>query len=118
MHTSKLLYLTKEYGISGEFYFHFRSKISYFFSFHRKRYGDESLIRTINYEPCIFARETQKILEKRLNNLDMEVTKPCEILPHRPAYFRSFPILDKSVLSKECPSRYNGMQSHLSNGIK
>uniref|UniRef100_A0A336KT57 CSON010862 protein n=1 Tax=Culicoides sonorensis TaxID=179676 RepID=A0A336KT57_CULSO len=76
----------------------------------RKRYGDESLIRTINYEPCIFARETQKILEKRLNTLDLEVTKPCEILPHRPAYFRSFPILDKSVLSQECPSRGNSLR--------
>lgn len=48
----------------------------------------------------------------------MEVTKPCEILPHRPAYFRSFPILDKAVLLKECPSRYNGMQSRFSNEMK
>lgn len=50
-------------------------------------------------------RETQRLLEKRLNNVDMEVSPPSEILPNRPAYFRSFPILDKSVLNQENASR-------------
>lgn len=74
-------------------------------SFYRKRHGGESVIRTAVYEPCIVARETQRLLEKRLNSVDMEVSPPSEILPNRPAYFRSFPILDKSVLNQENASR-------------
>lgn len=66
--------------------------------FCRKRHGGDNMIRSANYEPCILARETQRFLDKRLNNVDMEVTAPSEILPNRPAYFRSFPILEKSVL--------------------
>lgn len=65
---------------------------------HRKRHGGENILRAANYEPCILARETQRILEKRLNNIDMEVNAPTEILPNRPAYFRCFPTLEKSVL--------------------
>lgn len=65
------------------------------------------MIRTANYEPCILARETQRILDKRLHNIDMEVAPPSEILPNRPAYFRGFPILEKSVLNQECASRYS-----------
>lgn len=71
----------------------------------RKRYGGESMIRATSYEPCILARETQKILDKRLANIDMEVAPPSEILPNRPAYFRSFPLLDKGVLNQESVSR-------------
>lgn len=71
----------------------------------RKRHGGESMIRTIHYEPCILTRETQRILDKRLNTTDMEVAPPSEILPNRPAYFRSFPILEKSVLNQESSSR-------------
>lgn len=63
------------------------------------------MIRSAHYEPCILARETQRFLDKRLNNVDMEVTAPSEILPNRPAYFRCFPILEKSVLNQESASR-------------
>ncbi|XP_055707091.1 DENN domain-containing protein 5A isoform X3 [Phlebotomus papatasi] len=83
----------------------------------RKRFGGESIIRTSNYEPCISARETLKILEKRLNSVDMEVAPPSEILPNRPAYFRSFPILDKSVLNQESASRGNSLR-RVKNGAK
>uniref|UniRef100_A0A1B0C827 DENN domain-containing protein 5B n=2 Tax=Lutzomyia longipalpis TaxID=7200 RepID=A0A1B0C827_LUTLO len=83
----------------------------------RKRFGGESIIRTSNYEPCISARETLKILEKRLNNVDMEVAPPSEILPNRPAYFRSFPVLDKSVLNQESASRGNSLR-RVKNGGK
>lgn len=63
-------------------------------------------MRAAHYEPCILARETQRFLDKRLNNVDMEVTAPSEILPNRTqSFFRSFPILDKSVLSQESASR-------------
>lgn len=71
----------------------------------RKRYGGENVMRAASYEPCILARETQRFLDKRLSNVDMEVAPPSEILPNRPAYFRSFPILDKSVLNQESASR-------------
>lgn len=70
---------------------------------YRERHGGE--IRTAHYEPCILARETQRFLDKRLNNVDMEVSPPSEILPNRPAYFRCFPILEKSVLNQESSSR-------------
>lgn len=81
----------------------------FFFSFiihvNRKRQGGENIMRTASYEPCILARETQRFLDRRLSNIDMEVAPPSEILPNRPAYFRSFPILDKSVLNQESASR-------------
>jgi DENN domain-containing protein 5 len=63
------------------------------------------MIRAANYEPCIMARESQRILDKRMTSIDMEVAPPSEILNNRPSYFRSFPILEKSVLNQECASR-------------
>ena len=63
------------------------------------------MIRANSYEPCVLSQKTQHALEKRLNTVDMEVTPPSEILSNRPAYFRSFPILEKSVLNQECTSR-------------
>ncbi|XP_058055954.1 DENN domain-containing protein 5A [Anopheles bellator] len=76
----------------------------------RKRYGGESMIRTANYEPCILARETQKLLDKRLLAVDMEVAPPSEILDKRAPYYRSFPLLEKSVLNQECVSRGNSLR--------
>ncbi|XP_050081319.1 DENN domain-containing protein 5B isoform X2 [Anopheles maculipalpis] len=76
----------------------------------RKRYGGESMIRTANYEPCILARETQKLLDKRLQTVDMEVAPPSEILDKRAPYYRSFPLLEKSVLNQECVSRGNSLR--------
>uniref|UniRef100_A0A182J8D9 Uncharacterized protein n=1 Tax=Anopheles atroparvus TaxID=41427 RepID=A0A182J8D9_ANOAO len=76
----------------------------------RKRYGGESMIRTANYEPCILARETQKLLDKRLQAVDMEVAPPSEILDKRPPYYRSFPLLEKSALNHECVSRGNSLR--------
>ncbi|XP_031629908.1 DENN domain-containing protein 5B isoform X2 [Contarinia nasturtii] len=83
----------------------------------KKRHGGENMIRSANYEPCILARETQRFLDKRLNNVDMEVSAPSEILPNRPAYFRSFPTLEKSVLSQESASRGNSLR-RFKNGSK
>ncbi|XP_055857093.1 DENN domain-containing protein 5B isoform X1 [Episyrphus balteatus] len=76
----------------------------------RKRHGGESMIRANSYEPCVLSQKTQHALEKRLNTVDMEVTPPSEILSNRPAYFRSFPILEKSVLNQECTSRGNSLR--------
>ncbi|XP_055601274.1 DENN domain-containing protein 5B isoform X2 [Uranotaenia lowii] len=83
----------------------------------KKRYGGESMIRTANYEPCILARETQKLLDKRLNSVDMEVAPPSEILDKRAPYYRSFPLLEKSVLNQESASRGNSLR-RVKNGSK
>ncbi|XP_020280148.1 DENN domain-containing protein 5B isoform X2 [Pseudomyrmex gracilis] len=66
----------------------------------KKRVG-ENIIRSMRYESCTSIAETQQILEQRLTNVDFETNPPAEILPHRAAYFRSFPPLDSVVLNKE-----------------
>lgn len=70
----------------------------------RKRHG-ENMICATSYEPCVMSQEAQQVYEKRLHCIDIEVTPPSEILSNRAAYFRSFPILEKSVLNQECASR-------------
>ncbi|XP_043799696.1 DENN domain-containing protein 5A isoform X2 [Apis laboriosa] len=69
-------------------------------SFLRKKIG-EGIIRSTRYESCTSIEESQKILEQRLTNVDFETNPPTEILPHRAAYFRSFPLLDSVALNKE-----------------
>ncbi|XP_055385586.1 DENN domain-containing protein 5B isoform X2 [Condylostylus longicornis] len=76
----------------------------------RKRHGGESMLRANSYEPCVLNQEAQRMLEKRLITIDLEVTPPSEILPNRPAYFRGFPLLEKSVLNQECASRGNSLR--------
>ncbi|XP_018345255.1 PREDICTED: DENN domain-containing protein 5B isoform X1 [Trachymyrmex septentrionalis] len=66
----------------------------------KKKVG-ESIIRSMRYESCTSIADTQQILEQRLNNIDFETNPPAEILPHRAAYFRSFPLLDNVALNKE-----------------
>ncbi|XP_014483402.1 PREDICTED: DENN domain-containing protein 5A isoform X2 [Dinoponera quadriceps] len=66
----------------------------------KKKIG-ESIIRSMRYEPCTSITDTQQVLEQRLTNVDFETNPPAEIIPHRAAYFRSFPLLDSVVLNKE-----------------
>ncbi|XP_076681665.1 DENN domain containing pinstripe isoform X2 [Andrena cerasifolii] len=66
----------------------------------RKKVG-ESIVRSTRYEPCMSIEESQKVLEQRLTNVDFETNPPAEMLPHRAAYFRSFPLLDSVALNKE-----------------
>ncbi|XP_033333938.1 DENN domain containing pinstripe isoform X1 [Megalopta genalis] len=66
----------------------------------RKKVG-EAIVRSTRYEPCKSVEESQKVLEQRLTNVDFETNPPTEILPHRAAYFRSFPLLDSVALNKE-----------------
>ena len=61
----------------------------------------ESITTSTRYELCTNIVETQKLLEHRLNTVDFEACPPTEILPHRAAYFRSFPLLDSVILNKE-----------------
>jgi len=60
----------------------------------------------MRYELCTNISDMQQILEQRLINIDFETNPPTEILPHRAAYFRSFPLLDNVVLNKEPAQRY------------
>ncbi|XP_067645508.1 DENN domain-containing protein 5B isoform X3 [Eurosta solidaginis] len=82
----------------------------------RKRHG-ENMICATSYEPCVMSQEAQQIYEKRLHCIDIEVTPPSEILSNRAAYFRSFPLLEKSVLNQECASRGNSLR-RVKNGNK
>ncbi|XP_051168989.1 DENN domain-containing protein 5B isoform X1 [Leptopilina boulardi] len=66
----------------------------------KKRVG-EGIIRSPRYEVCTSITETQNLLEQRLTNVDFEASPPTEIVPHRAAYFRSFPLLDRTALNKE-----------------
>ncbi|XP_014234902.1 DENN domain-containing protein 5B isoform X2 [Trichogramma pretiosum] len=66
----------------------------------KKRVG-EGIVRSTRYEVCTCISESQSILEQRLNNIDFEVNPPTEVIPHRAAYFRSFPLLDNVALNKE-----------------
>lgn len=52
----------------------------------RQRYGGENLIRSLSYEPCTSAHETQKLLDRRLDNPDFESPKPREIMNAKPSY--------------------------------
>lgn len=61
----------------------------------------------MRYEPYINIADTQQILKQRLTNVDFETNPPTEILPHRAAYFRSFPLLDNVVLNKEPAQRFD-----------
>lgn len=70
----------------------------------RKKVG-ETIIRSTRYETCTSMAETQKVLEQRLTNVDFETNPPTEIVPHRAAYFRSFPLLDTVALNKEPAQR-------------
>lgn len=65
------------------------------------------MIRPASYEPCLLARESLCLLEKRLAMIDMEVAPPSEILSNRPAYFRSFPTVLDKCLNQESASRYS-----------
>lgn len=66
----------------------------------KQRYGGENLIRSLCYEPCTSAHETQKLLDRRLTNPDFESPLPREILNVKPAFSRQFRLLDKEVLNK------------------
>ncbi|XP_057340545.1 DENN domain-containing protein 5A isoform X2 [Microplitis mediator] len=66
----------------------------------KKKVGD-GMIRSTRYQVTSNVTESQKSLEYKLNNVDFEANPPTEILPHRAAYFRSFPLLDTVSLNKE-----------------
>ncbi|XP_044255618.1 DENN domain-containing protein 5B [Tribolium madens] len=66
----------------------------------KQRYGGENLIRSLCYEPCTSAHDTQKLLERRLTNPDFEAPPPREIMNVKSNPSRYFPLLDKEILNK------------------
>lgn len=66
----------------------------------KERYGGENLIRSLSYEPCTSAHDTQKLIDKRLTYPDFESPLPREIMNNKVLVSRQFPILDKEILNK------------------
>lgn len=66
----------------------------------KQRYGGENLMRSLTYEPCTSAHETQKLLDYRMSNPDYESSMPKEILNIKPNISRYFPTLDKEILNR------------------
>ncbi|XP_028143559.1 DENN domain-containing protein 5B [Diabrotica virgifera virgifera] len=64
----------------------------------KKRFGNE--MRSVCYEPCISAHDTQKPIDRRLAYPDFESPLPREILSSRIVACRQFPILDNEILNK------------------
>lgn len=66
----------------------------------KQRYGGENLMRSLTYEPCTSAHETQKLIDYRMANPDFESPMPREMLHVKPNVARHFPLLDKELLNK------------------
>lgn len=66
----------------------------------KQRYGGENLMRSLCYEPCVSAHDTQQLIDRRLSNPDFESPLPREIMNHKTTVLRQFPLLDKEVLNK------------------
>lgn len=66
----------------------------------KQRFGGENLIRSLCYEPCTSAHETQKLLDRRLTNPDYESPQPREVMNVKTTITRQFPLLDKEVLNR------------------
>ncbi|XP_045479096.1 DENN domain-containing protein 5B isoform X1 [Harmonia axyridis] len=66
----------------------------------KQRYGGENLMRSLCYEPCTIAHDTQKLLERRLANPDFESPLPREIMNAKSTSSKNFPLLNKEILNK------------------
>lgn len=66
----------------------------------KQRYGGENLMRSLCYEPCTIAHDTQKLLERRLTNPDFESPVPREIMNTKTTSLKNFPLLNKEILNK------------------
>lgn len=73
----------------------------------RKHFGnaEEISVRSRNYDNLPHLNTSKNSLEKRLKNFDLEVSPPSEVLRKSPAYYRSFPILESTVLNQESTER-------------
>ncbi|KAG5685101.1 hypothetical protein PVAND_014301 [Polypedilum vanderplanki] len=78
----------------------------------KKHFGsvEEINMRSKNLEKVPHLNSSKISLEKRLKNFDLEVSPPVEILRKSPAYFRSFPLLDASVLTQASSDRPNSLR--------
>lgn len=85
--------------------------------FLRQRHGGETLVRSLTYEPCTLARETQRLVDQRLANPDMDCPCPREVMRSRSKCYRTFPLLDADSMKppdrrREQSFRMNIPSSH------
>lgn len=66
----------------------------------KQRYGGENLMRSLCYEPCINAHDTQKLIDRRMTSPDFDSSPPREITSTKSVVVRQFPLLDKEILNK------------------
>lgn len=73
----------------------------------RKHFGsaEEINVRSKNLENIPHMNSSKILLDKRLKNFDLEVSPPVELLRNSPAYYRSFPLLEASVLNQASSER-------------
>ncbi|XP_075214645.1 DENN domain containing pinstripe isoform X2 [Lycorma delicatula] len=76
----------------------------------------EGLVRTPCYEPCSTINDSQRLLEKRLASVDIEVPDPQEVLTnHVSRNTRAgFPLLDSNILNQEPALRNRKQKVNLS----
>ncbi|XP_044737255.1 DENN domain-containing protein 5B isoform X2 [Chrysoperla carnea] len=79
----------------------------------RQRHGGETLVRSLTYEPCTLARETQRLVERRLANPDMDCPQPREVIRSRTKCYRTFPLLDADSLKPPDRKREQRFRSTL-----
>lgn len=74
---------------------------------HRKHFGsaEEINVKSKNLENIPHMNSSKMLLDKRLKNFDLEVSPPVELLRNSPAYYRSFPLLEASVLNQASSER-------------
>jgi hypothetical protein len=78
-----------------------------FKNYYRKHFGsaEEINVRSVNLDKIPHMNSAKVSLEKRLKNFDLEVSPPVEILKNCPAYYKSFPLLEASVLNQASSER-------------
>ncbi|XP_070503270.1 DENN domain-containing protein 5B isoform X3 [Chironomus tepperi] len=78
----------------------------------KKHFGsaEEINVRSKNLENIPHMNSSKMLLDKRLKNFDLEVSPPVELLRNSPAYYRSFPLLEASVLNQASSERPNSLR--------
>lgn len=82
------------------------------------RYED-SVVRSPSYLPCSTICDSQLLLEKRLSNIDTEISLPKELLANHPVRTNraGFPLLDNVLLNQEPIQRLKKKGSRMTNSF-
>lgn len=75
--------------------------------FNRKKYG-ENLVRSPFYERCSSIADSQRLLDKRLGNVDTNMPPPKELMTNFVSRNTraGFPLLDNVLLNQEPSLRF------------